>query len=70
MYKETGRIFLTANQNFVNYFHRNPSFYTSLFPVQNEIFHIYLVGISHNSTDNKPTATALVGRWKQAMLSE
>ena len=66
-YKETGRI-LTANQIFVNYFDRNPSFYISPFLVQNEIFHIYLVGILLNSTDNKPTASALEGKMETGDL--
>ena len=69
-YIHMGRI-LTANQNFVNYSNGKPSFDISPFPIQNEIFHIYLVGISLNSTDNKPTASALlVERWKQLVLSE
>ena len=68
-YKVTGGI-LTANQNLLNNFKKIKSFYISRFLVQNEILYIYLVRISLNSTDNKPTAAALKGRWKQAILSE
>mmetsp|Transcript_26929 Transcript_26929/g.46949 ORF Transcript_26929/g.46949 Transcript_26929/m.46949 type:complete len:82 (-) Transcript_26929:608-853(-) len=68
-YKVTGRI-LTANQNLLNNFNKIKSLYISPFLVQNEILYIYLVRISLNSTGNKPTAAALVGRWKQAILSE
>ena len=66
-YKVTGRI-LTANQNLFNNFNEKTSFYISPFPVQNEIFHIFLVGISLNSTDNKPTASALEGKMETSDL--
>jgi len=70
-YKVIGRI-LTANQNLLKNFKGKNSFYISPFSVQNEILymvnHIYLVGISLNSTDNKPTAAALEGKMETSDL--
>jgi len=66
-YKVTGGI-LTANQKTFNNFHTRILFYISPFSVQNEILYIYLVGISLNSTDNKPTAAALEGKMETSDL--
>ena len=66
-YKVTGGI-LTANQKTFNNFHERILFYISPFSVQNEILYIYLVGISLNSTDNKPTAAALEGKMETSDL--
>jgi len=66
-YKVTGGI-LTANQNLLNNFNKIKSFYISPFLVQNEILYIYLVRISLNSTDNKPTATASEGKMETSDL--
>ena len=68
-YKVTGGI-LTANQNLLNNFNKIKSFYISPFLVQNEILYIYiyLVRISLNSTDNKPTAAALKGKMETSDL--
>ena len=66
-YKVTGGI-LTANQKTFNNFDTIILFYISPFSVQNEILYIYLVGISLNSTDNKPTAAALQGKMETSDL--
>ena len=66
-YKVTGGI-LTANQKTFSKFYERILFYISPFSVQNEILYIYLVGISLNSTDNKPTAAALEGEMETSDL--
>ena len=68
-YKGTGRI-LTANQNLLNNFNEKPHHFTyPLSRFKNKIlYYIYLVGISLNSTDNKPTAAALEGKMETSDL--